>query len=142
LREGGPFLRARDAADVGIECGLAIPFGSGVDETWVVSLLSAQDTPIAHRFEIWKPAGEVLTFETGYCEGNTDLDAVFASRGIRGGEGAIGTAWATGRPAISDDLKNDTCIAALAAVESGLMRAVVLPVFRGADVEAVIAWYL
>jgi hypothetical protein len=144
LREGGPFLRARDAADVGIECGLAIPFGSGVDETWVVSLLSAQDTPIAHRFEIWKPAasGDVLTFETGHCEGKTDLDALFASRGIRKGEGAIGTAWANGRPAISDDLKNDPCIAALAARESGLMRVIVLPVFRGAKCQAVVAWYL
>jgi len=144
LREGGPFLRARDAAEIGIECGLGIPFRGGDDETWVVSLLSAQDTPIAHRFEIWKPAApqDELTFETGYCDGKTDLDALFASRGIRKEEGSIGKAWATGRPVISDDLKNDSCIAALAAIESGLTRTIVLPVFRGADLQAVIAWYL
>jgi hypothetical protein len=144
LREGGPFMRAKDAAEVGIDCGLAIPFGSGVDETWVVALLSAQDSPIAHRFEIWKPAasGDELTFETGYCDGMTDLDALFASRGIRKREGSIGAAWATGRPVISADLENDPCIAALAAVESGLKRVIALPVFRDADVEAVVAWYL
>jgi hypothetical protein len=144
LKEGGPFLRAKDAAEVGIDCGLGIPFRSGVDETWVVSFLSAQDTPIAHRFEIWKPnaAQDELTFETGYCDGMTDLDALYASRGIGKDEGAIGRAWAAARPVISDDLKGDPCIAALAAVESGLTRAIVLPVFHGAELQAVIAWYL
>ena len=144
LHNAKRFLRWEDASEIGINCGVGIPYKSAGDETWVVTLLSAQATPIAHRFELWMPdeTRQTLLFKSGSCSSGADLDALYGSSGIRKGEGAIGGAWFTGIPGVSDDLKNDTSIAARAARKAGLNQVTVLPIIDGAILKAVMSWYL
>ena len=144
LHNAKRFLRWEDASEIGINCGVGIPYKSSGDETWVVTLLSAQATPIAHRFEIWVPdqTRQTLIFEAGSCSSGTNLDAVYGSGQIRKGEGAIGGAWFTGIPGISGDLKKDSSIAAQAARKVGLNQVTVLPIVEGAMLKAVMSWYL
>jgi hypothetical protein len=144
IEETRKFLRAKEAAEVGINFGFAIPYVTTASETWVLSCLSARKTPIATRFEIWKPdaAADALVFQAGYCSSGADLDAAFAAKAIQRGEGAIGRAWASGLPAVSDALNGDASIPEKAAVDAGLGWMVVLPVFRDDQLQAEIVWYL
>jgi GAF domain len=144
IEETPQFLRAKEAAEVGINFGFAIPYLTSASETWVLSFLSARKTPIAKRLEIWKPdaSADALVFQSGYCSRGTDLAAAFAARAIHRGEGCIGRAWASGLPAVSDELRGAASIAEKAAVDAGLHRMVVLPVFRGDQLQAEIVWYL
>ncbi len=144
LHNAKRFLRWEEASEIGINCGVGIPYKGANDETWVVSFLSAQATPIAHRFEIWVPndARDALIFESGNCSAGTDLSAAYASKHIRKGEGSIGGAWSTGMPGINDSLKKDSTIAAEAARKIGLNQITVLPIIEGAVLKAVMSWYL
>lgn len=142
------FLRREEASEIGINCGVGIPFKSfsdqTSDQTWVITLLSAKATPIAQRFEIWAPneSRNALVFRSGDCSKNTDLDALYASKTIGRGEGSIGGAWATGTPAINENLRHDELTAASLACASGMNQIVVLPVIENAMLKAVLAWYL
>ena len=138
------FLRWEEASEIGINCGVGIPYRTSVDQTWVMTFLSAQATPIAERFEIWTPNGSrnALVFQSGDCSKQTDLDALYSSKTIGRGEGSIGGAWATGMPAICEDLKHDGSIAASLARVSGMNQIIVLPVIDNAVLKAVLAWYL
>ena len=109
----------------------------------MVTLLSARDTPIAQRFEIWAPNGarDALVLQAGDCSSGADLAAVYRLTSIGRGEGSIGGAWATGMPAICADLKYDTSGAAALARSAGMKQIVVLPVIDGALLKAVLAWY-
>jgi hypothetical protein len=121
-----------------------VPSRTGTDQTWVLTFLSAQATPIARRIEIWVPneARSALVFRAGDCGAQTDLAALYAQKSIARGEGSIGGAWATGMPALNDDLAHDSSIAAGEARVAGLSRMVVLPVIGDAKLEAMMAWYL
>jgi hypothetical protein len=141
LGDSSQFMRAREAAGAGIDVGLAIPYKTGANQTWVISFLSAGGTPIARRFEIWKAAGGALCFQAGHCSSGTDLVATFAGKTIGKGEGSLGAAWASGLPVIASDLASDGCCAARAAVKAGLKQTVVLPVMRAGAVSTAIAWY-
>src|SRR5262249_23091288 len=120
------------------------PYVTGPSETWVLSFLSAWRTPIAKRLEIWKvdASADALVFQSGYCGSGCDLDAAFAGKTIQRGEGTVGRAWASGLPAVSDELKAGLSIAEGAAVDAGLGRMIVLPVFHGDQLQAEIVWYL
>ena len=137
------FLRWEEASEIGINCGVGIPYKTSPDETWVITFLSAQATPIAGRFEIWIPneQRDALVFQSGDCSKGTDLDAIYAAKPIGKGTGSIGGAWATGMPAINDNLKHDTSVAAALAHASGINQIVVLPVIEGALLKSVLAWY-
>jgi len=137
------FLRAEDAAKSGLNVGLAIPYTNGGDETWVVSFLSAPSTPIARRFEIWRPGadGGTLRFESGYCSSGADLDKIFSGKTIGKGEGALGQALASAAPVIGSGLTGETSIAARAALKAGLRQSIVLPVICTGRLQALLAWY-
>jgi hypothetical protein len=45
-------------------------------------------------------------------------------------------------PAINEHLKVDGCVAAALARTAGMHQIVVLPVIEGAQLKAVLAWYL
>lgn len=144
LHNSKAFLRWEEATEIGINCGVGIPYRTAADQTWVVTFLSAQATPIALRFEIWVPsaARTALTFHSGDCSKGADLASLYAGKSIGKGEGSIGGAWATGMPAINEHLKADSSIAAALARTSGMNQIVVLPVIEGAELKAVLAWYL
>jgi len=144
LHNSKQFLRWEQATEIGINCGVGIPYRASADRTFVVTFLSAQATPIAERFEIWVPDGSraALVFQSGDCSKATDLDALYASTTIRRGDGPIGGAWATGMPAIVENLKHDASATSVLARQSGMNQIVVLPVIENALLKAVLAWYL
>jgi hypothetical protein len=144
LHNSKRFLRWEEASEIGMNCGVGIPYKTSSDQTWVITFLSAQATPIAERFEIWVPnaARSALVFQSGDCSKQTDLDSLYASKTIGKGEGRIGGAWATGMPAINENLKHDESIAASLARSSGMNQIIVLPVIENAQLKAVLAWYL
>jgi hypothetical protein len=147
LQHAKQFLRWREASEIGISCGVAIPYREASDqtsnETWVLTLLSAPATPLAERFEIWVPnaSRDGLVFQSGDCK-RTDLDALYSAKTIGRGEGSIGGAWATGMPVICEDLKHDVSTVASLARGAGMKQIVVLPVVENALLKAVLAWYL
>jgi hypothetical protein len=148
LEHSPQFLRRQEASEIGIHCGVGIPYKGASDltanQTWALTLLSARATPIAERFEIWAPnaSGDALVFQSGDCNKHTDLDALYRAKSIGRGEGSIGGAWATGMPSICEDLKHDTSMAATLARGTGMKQLIVLPVIEDARLKAVLAWYL
>jgi hypothetical protein len=144
LHDSKAFLRWEEATEIGINCGVGIPYRTGISQTWVMTFLSAQATPIAQRFEIWVPDEKrsALVFRSGDCSKGGDLASLYAGKSIGKGEGSIGGAWATGMPAINEHLGDDGSIAAALARTSGMKQIVVLPVIEGAELNAVLAWYL
>jgi hypothetical protein len=144
LHNAMSFLRWEEASEIGINCSVGIPYRTSQDQTWVMTFLSAQATPIARRFDIGvpNPARTELVFQSGDCSGNADLTSLYANKAIRKGEGSIGGAWATGMPAINEHLEVDDSVAAQQARTASMNQIVVLPVIENAMLKAVLAWYL
>jgi len=139
------FLRWREAVEIGINRGLGIPYPQASGKTWVMTFLSARDTPIARRFEIWVPdaQGGTLIFNSGDCDENAQFASGHQTATIGEGEGTIGQVWATGIPAVRDSLAGDPSPAARSALAAGLSAMVAMPVTGdGGRVKAVVAWYL
>ena len=103
------FLRWQEAMEIGINRGLGIPYTHASGHTWVMTFLSARDTPIARRFEIWVPndAQDALIFHAGDCDQNTSLATDYQSAKIGKGEGTIGQVWLDGDPAVSASIADD-----------------------------------
>jgi hypothetical protein len=122
LHNSKRFLRWEEASEIGINCGVGIPYTTSPDQTWVMTFLSAQATPIAKRFEIWvpNPSRSALVFQSGDCSRNTELES----------------------PAINEHLNVDESVASQAARAAGMNQIVVLPVIENALLKAVLAWYL
>ena len=144
LHNSKQFLRWEEAVEVGINCGVGIPYNPSPEHTWVVTFLSAQATPIAQRFEVWVPnaARDGLVFHSGDWGSVTDIGAIYAGKTILKGQGSIGGAWATGMPAIADGFPDDQSVSATSARDAGWKQAVALPVIEGAVLKAILAWYL
>jgi hypothetical protein len=81
-------------------------------------------------------------FQSGDCSNGSDLDALYAAKTLGKGDGSIGGAWATGMPAICENLQHDESIAASLARTAGMHQMVALPVIEHAELKAVLAWYL
>jgi hypothetical protein len=136
------FLRSRNAEEAGMTTGLGIPCLRGPDEVYAVTFLSARETPIARRFEIWVPAsGGGLIFADGHCEQDPDLDMGYCSSSIAKGEGTIGRVWLTGVPAVCEPLDADKSVAGQSARLAGLNSMLALPVIENAALKAVVAMY-
>lgn len=137
------FVRASNAERAGIDTGLGIPCLLGSNEVYAVTFLSARDTPIARRFEIWVPAGSGgLVFQSGHCDQDIEIEMNYRSSSIAKGEGIIGRVWLTGVPAVCDDLNTDNSVAGRSACLAGLQSMLALPVIDGAKLTAVVAMYL
>jgi GAF domain len=128
------FLRWETAQRVGINRGVGIPCGEG----WVLTFLSALNSPIARRVEVWVPNSEGLVFAAGYCEESRDLAARRQGQIIGAGIGTLGKVWQSGVPAISTDLEAEPVV----AVSDDLATMVAMPVHDAGAVRAVVAWYL
>ncbi len=142
LGGAGQFLRARNAQQAGMTTGLAIPHIRSADEVYAVTFLSARETPIARRFEIWVPAGGGLSFEAGHCDQDPDLELGHCSSRIGKGEGTIGRVWLTGVPALCENLQQDTSVAGQLAQLAGLDSMLAMPVIEQGLLKAVVALYL
>ena len=137
------FLRWQQATEIGINCGLGIPYPDVSGEMRVMTFLSARDTPIARRFEIWVPdlKQDVLSFHSGDCDQNMPLASQYDSKSIRKGDGTIWQVWVSGVPAICTNLADDKSVAGRSASAAYLHSMLALPVMRNDSVTAVIAWY-
>ncbi len=130
-------LRFDERREVGVNRGLGLPYPGAEGRFLAMTFMSALGTPIARRFEIWLPdaAREALVFGSGDCAGGADLAAEYAGVVIPRGEGAIGSAWRTGVPAIRGSPAGE----APGPSDPGAMLA--MPVMRDGRLTAVVAWY-
>lgn len=140
LGQAGKFVRAESAVEAGINRGLAIPCSTPGDDSYVLSLLSTVETPIALRIECWAPdeSHQGLQRVFGFCEGAGSL------RPSDGGTvlgGAIGKAFASGVPVINEHAENEPGGVGDAAREYGLQALVALPVMTQDGVGEVVALY-
>jgi hypothetical protein len=137
------FLRWQEATEIGINRGLGIPYPHASGRVWVMTFLSARDTPIARRFEIWVPndAGDALVFQAGDCELNTQLALDYRSARIAEGEGTIGQVWRSGVPAVRATITEDPSPAGRSAVAAGLTAMVAVPFMAEQGLKAVVVWY-
>lgn len=142
LGRGAAFLRADSAVRVGINRGLALPCATPGDERFVLTFLSALNTPIARRIEVWLPdkARTQLRLAAGFCETAGDLAPASseATATLQRGQGRVGQCWLTGLPALGSDLAAEP---GGAAAVPGLSSMVVLPVIRDARFVAAVALY-
>ena len=143
LGKSARFLRADTAQKVGINRGYAIPCSIQRAEHYVVTFLSALDTPIARRFEIWEPvgAGDRLALLGGFCETAGVLRAAPHGPTLERGQGSIGRAFLTGVPCVCDSVVSEPAGSGVAAAEAGLQSLVAVPVIREGRLTAVVAWY-
>src|SRR5260370_39676028 len=55
LHNSKGFLRWEEASEIGINCGVGIPYTTGNDHPWLIPFLPPQTPPIAQRFAIGVP---------------------------------------------------------------------------------------
>lgn len=137
------FLRSQQAVEIGINRGLGIPYLQASGHTWVVTFLSALDTPIARRLEIWVPdeAHDALVFHSGDCDQNTHLASDYQDVRIGRADGIIGRVWLTGIPAVLDRSADDPSPIGRSAAAAGMDAVLAMPFIHAGRSKAVIAWY-
>jgi hypothetical protein len=143
LLDSKSFLRSQQAVEIGINRGLGIPYLHDSGHTWVVTFLSALDTPIARRLEIWVPneAHDALIFDSGDCDQNSRLAIDHRDTRIGKQDGIIGRVWLTGIPAVLDSCADDPSPIGRSAAAAGMNSALAMPFVHAGQLKAVIAWY-
>ena len=133
------FLRAQTAARAGIVRGLAIPCSTRMHQTWVLSLLSSQRTPIARRIESWLPddSGRRLQRAFAFCESAGSLPACAASSTPVEASIAINRAWTTSVAQVA----HGSTSSATEPPDAGSRPLLALPVIGDDVVSEVIALY-
>jgi hypothetical protein len=137
------FLRWQEAVEIGINRGLGIPYPHASGHTWVMTFLSARDTPIARRFEIWVPneTGDALVFKAGECDQSTLLAEDYQATMIGRGEGTIGEVWRSGVPALRANIADHASVAGRSAAAAGLDALVAMPIMNEQQLKAMVVWY-
>src|SRR5262249_44122878 len=110
----------------------------------VMTFLSARDTPIARRFEIWVPTQErdSLIFHSGDCDQSPDLANDYQSARIGKFDGLIGQVWLTGVAGVREGLSDEPSPTARSAAAVGLHSMVAVPIMNDqAQSRAVVALY-
>ena len=143
LNHSQRFVRHNSAQEMGITKGLGIPCLYQWDQVYIMTFLSALGTPLARRFEIWIPngRGDALTFQSGHCDIQNQLDVHYGAHTIPKGEGILGKVWLSGVPAVSEHLEDDHTIAGLSAKKSGWNSLVAMPVIGADRLKAIVVWY-
>jgi hypothetical protein len=138
------FLRTQAAADAGIVSGLAMPCSTVRNETWVLSLLSSRQAPIARRVESWvaDESGQRLQRSFGVCESRgTGLPMGELSACTPDALGAIGRAWSS---ATAQTAQGEAAVGAAQVADwqaAGLAHVLAIPVITdgGSEVSGVLA---
>lgn len=146
LANSNSFLRSQGAADANITTGIGIPFYSSQetdDIDSVITLLSSNQTPIAKRFEVWRPDENknCLLFKAGIEHGSPNLEDANSLRSIRKGEGTIGGAWQTGIPGISRDIESELAMRDQKEAASDFDLLLAIPIFNMNTLNSVVVFY-
>jgi hypothetical protein len=143
LNDSRVFLRWKEALDIGVNRGLGIPYLHPSGRTWVMTFLSARNTPIARRFEIWVPTQdkETLIFHAGDCDQNSEFAIAYKSAKIEKNDGAIGQAWASGIATARASLAHEKSVVAQSATAAGLSAMLAMPFMAGQESKAIVALY-
>jgi hypothetical protein len=139
LGKGSRFLRSDGALQVGINRGFALECAGNDGRHHVVALLSALNTPIVRRFEVWQREGDGLARMSGFCESEGELgpDPDWVERG----QGTLGTAFQNGVPVVSVDVASEPGGLGAALQRAAVHTLVAIPVLRDGRCSAVMAWY-
>lgn len=134
-KDGTSFLRSKYAGEVGLKGGVGIPiFGQSGGLTNVLTFLSSESTPIADRFEVWKPSATnegYLEFDTAIEKGAIATEPVGPEKRLpKGTNTTIGSAWEYGIPIIAEGERAD-----------GHRSLLTFPVIQGDQLNSVIACY-
>lgn len=142
LGRGGQFVRSGSAEKVGINrgVGMSCQVRPGLGD-WVLTFLSARNSPIAKRFEVWLPddALGLFRYSDGYCENGTDLAALYAGAAIPLDVGPLGETRISGIPVIAP-ASNSPGMADDAMPQGATM--LVLPVTSGQAFAANLVVYI
>lgn len=136
------FQRGGYAIGQGISTALAFPFSYFNGKEFVLALLSAPKTPIAHRFEIWLPDRDHknLVLHAAKCEFDKQHFAKYKGATVQRHHGLLGQTWLTGCPTISKDLIKDGLTTedsnfglskgfSMPIIEDGVLKSVVVMMF-------------
>ncbi|ASJ73680.1 GAF domain-containing protein [Granulosicoccus antarcticus] len=143
IARAASFLRSEQASNIGLKTGLGLPIPTPGDNTFVLTLLSATNTPIAHRFEIWDARPECVGASRkaqlidGLCERdgplwaqqNPPVDPPMASAW----KGPIGQVLGNGLPYVQREGTG---------LPAGYTSMFALPIYHEADLAYVVACYL
>jgi hypothetical protein len=104
LGESTRFLRGEVADDAGFRHGVAVPCSALGQASYVLTLLSGQDTPLTRRVERWAfdRKGERLVLSSGYCEVAGDLASTVAQMPLVDVSEALMLSVNKGVPAVLD----------------------------------------
>ena len=137
-------LRWETAQQVGINRGIGIPCGRDGDDPYVLTMLSALGTPIAHRFECWLPNEnhDSISFLSGFCEKDPKLNRNLNGATINIVDGGVAARILLGGiPVISTNLLEEAPAIANSAGKAGYETLVAMPIIKDAKVKAIVAWY-
>lgn len=138
LGSGYRFIRAESAGKAGLTTGLGLPIPVPGDQTYVLTLLSARGTPIAHRFEIWDARSakvgndKAAVLIDGICDRDGPLWDEDDPRRVAAWSGPIGQVLGTGLP---------VALKSAPGLPAGYSNIVALPIYRGTSVAHIVAWY-
>jgi hypothetical protein len=132
------FTRAADAQIASITTGIGIPVGNEGAQTYVMTFLSAKETPIAKRIQIWVPEGNQMVCRQGHSKDSNNLAEMFETLTVNKGTGALGRVWLTGMPLITGNLEdteynpeldNLSSMLAIPVIQQGKLKAIVTFLF-------------
>jgi len=138
LGSGYRFIRSDSALKAGLTTGLGLPIPAPLGRIFVLALLSARGTPLARRFEIWDARAarvgstRAAVLIDGICARTGALWDDEAERRIGAWEGLIGQVLGTGIPLAA---------AGVPGLPAGYGSVVALPIYKGAVLSHVVAWY-
>jgi len=109
LDETSNFLRVTKAKKEGLTTAIAIPSWMNEEDGYVMTFLSAENTPIAKRFEVWIPdeTGEALIFRDGISSDGIDLEEHYKLTRLGKENSIVGKSWRTGRPVLGDKFEGE-----------------------------------
>ena len=143
LAKSNSFLRATDARLAGITTGLAMPCYYGNRVSSIISLLSASKTPLAKRFEVWKPTPhrDQLYLDAALNQDAAQIEPSTPSCKIEKGIGTIGAAWERGIPIVSTNIANDLHPELKSRYDASIKTMLALPIIGEGMLHSVVTLY-
>jgi len=144
LGESMRFLRGEVASDAGFQRGVALPCSALGQISYVLTLLSGLDTPLARRVERWSldRPGERLVLGEGYCEVTGTLVPASLQMPLIDLHDAIAQSLDQGVPAVLDGAARTAGPVAASAQACGSDAVVWIPVMVEDKVSEWLVLYL